>query len=595
MQHRPASRGNAGLTVGSLAAMVLAASLASTLLGAPLAAQSPFPPDSDLQVMLDYLVRDGATPGIVFGIVEADGTTRILSAGSGGPGTPPLGARSVFELGSINKTFTGTLLALAVRRGEVSLDDPVADYLPDSVTVPSWHGRKITLLDLATHRSGLPGLPTNFIPGDLGDPYADYTIPVLYHFLSTYQLPREPGTQAEYSNLGFGLLGHALARAAGTTYPELLRERILKPLGMDHTAYQSESAYTEAGMGEWMTKPHNRGQVVPPWTGTEAIWGAGGLRSTMGDMLKYLAANLGPPDTELKRAMRDAQRARVPFDDPRAGKGLRIGLAWWTESAPGGDRVIVEHGGTTGGSTAEIAFEPAQGVGFVRLTNTGSFPDNLGLSLLRNAPPFDRPVVRVPRETLKRYVGAYRFNPNANLYIRFDDERGWLTSQLGPTVRFRLYPESDTSFFLKRIKARFAFRTDASGRVDAAVLQPGPRQRVLPKLSDETPDPHLPVPEILDLPLTEDDIARYAGSYAVESESGLHLEIRFRGEDGRLVGRLVGGATFRLRYQGDHVFLAERDPGSRATFQVRDGRAVAVELNFHGSTVLTARRLGAGS
>lgn len=95
----------------------------------------------------------------------------------------------------------------------------------------------------------------------------------------------------------------------------------------------------------------------------------------------------------------------------------------------------------------------------------------------------------------------------------------------------------------------------------------------------------------LDLPLTGDDIARYAGSYTVESESGFHLEIRFGGEDGRLVGSVGSGTTVRLRYQGNDVFLAERDPGSRVTFQVRDGRAVSVEVDFHGSTVLTGRRV----
>jgi len=574
-------------------AMAFAIALPATFLAVPVAAQSPFPADQDLGVMIHYLVADGATPGIAFGVADLNGgrTDRVFMAGTGGPDMPTLTDQSVFELGSITKTFTGTLLALAVRKGEVSLDDPVADYLPDSVSVPSWGDRQITLLDLATHRSGLPGLPTNFLPGDLGDPYADYTIHVLYDFLSGYQLTREPGTQSEYSNLGFGLLGHALARAAGTTYPALLRARILEPLGMDHTGYASDAVYTESGMAERMTQPHSRGEAVPAWTTGAGIRGAGGLRSTMADMLKYLAANIRPPDSELGAAMRDARQARAPFDAPQVAPGTRVGLAWRLDPVPGSDRVIIEHGGSTAGSRARIAFDPDRGVGFVRLTNSGDFADanDPGIYLLQTGPPIDDPVVDVPAETLRGYAGAYRFAPGAELYIRYDDRGGWLTSQLGPTVRFRLYPTADTAFYVKRIPTRFAFRTDASGRVEAAVLNPGPRQRVMPKVSDDTPDPHLPVPEIRDLSLTADDIARYAGAYTLESESGLRLELRVRGEDGGLVGQLMGGAAFRLRYQGNDVFVPERDPASRARFQVRNGRAIGVEANFHG-TVLTGQR-----
>jgi CubicO group peptidase (beta-lactamase class C family) len=540
--------------------------------------------------MLHYLVEDGATPGIVFGIVEHDGETRALSAGTGGSGTGPLGPESVFELGSITKTFTGTLLALAVRRGEVSLDDPVADYLPDSVRVPSWDGREITLVDLATHRSGLPGLPSNYLPGDLANPYAAYTLEVLYDFLATHDLRREPGTETEYSNLGFGLLGHALARAAGMPYTELVRTRILDPLGMDDTGYALDGERAES-----MALPHSHGEVVPAWTGTEAIHGAGGLRSTMEDMLKYLAANVGPPDTDLERAIRDAQQARAQFD-PGPTEGSRIGLAWRIIPAgPAGDGVIVEHAGGTAGSSARIAFDPDRGVGFVRLANTGDFPDDLGrfpddlgVYMLQTGPPIDRPAVDVPREVLERRVGAYRYAPDADLYIRLEDE-GWLSSQLGPTVRFRLYPDSDTTVYLKRIPTTLAFRTAASGEVEAVAL--GPRKQVLPKVSEETPDPHLPTAEILDRPLSPQEIARYEGTYVLEGGDGQTIELRVYGDEDRLAGQLVGGKRIRFRYQGDDTFVLERDPAVRVVFTVREGRASGVEVDLHG-LVLTGRRDG---
>ena len=123
------------------------------------------------------------------------------------PGARPLGPRSVFEIGSINKTFTGTLLADMVNKNEVALADPISKYLPAGVTAPSRNGRSITLLDLATHRSGLPRLPDNHTPADRANPYADYTIEKLYAFLSKHELRRDPGAEGEYSNLGSGTAG----------------------------------------------------------------------------------------------------------------------------------------------------------------------------------------------------------------------------------------------------------------------------------------------------------------------------------------------------------------------------------------------------
>jgi CubicO group peptidase (beta-lactamase class C family) len=155
--------------------------------------------------------------GIVVGIVDRRGR-RVVSHGALAKGDPRrLGADTVFEIGSETKVFTSLLLADMVRRGEVSLDDPVAKYLPPSVHVPERGGRQITLIDLATHSSGLPRMPTNFRPKDMGNPYADYTAEQLFQFVSGYTLSRDIGAQYEYSNLAVGLLGQALAAAPGRT------------------------------------------------------------------------------------------------------------------------------------------------------------------------------------------------------------------------------------------------------------------------------------------------------------------------------------------------------------------------------------------
>src|SRR5208283_4407870 len=114
---------------------------------------------------------------------------------------------TVFEIGSITKVFTALLLADMAQRGEVALTDPVSKYLPKGVKMPGRNGHAIMLQDLATHTSGLPRLPSNMKPKDFMNPYADYTPELLYQFLSSYELPRDPGSKWEYSNLGAGLLG----------------------------------------------------------------------------------------------------------------------------------------------------------------------------------------------------------------------------------------------------------------------------------------------------------------------------------------------------------------------------------------------------
>ena len=149
----------------------------------------------------------------------------------------PLNGDTLYEIGSITKVFTSLILADAVERGEVALTDPVAKFLPEKVKVPERGGRSITLQDLATHTSGLPRMPTNFSPKDPGNPFADYSVENMYAFLGGYQLTRDIGSQYEYSNLGAGLLGHALTlRTRSTDYESLVHARVLAPLDMTSTA-----------------------------------------------------------------------------------------------------------------------------------------------------------------------------------------------------------------------------------------------------------------------------------------------------------------------------------------------------------------------
>ena len=188
---------------------------------------------SEIRENLERRTDQGMNLGAVMAVIDEDGDPHFFTFGHCGfdhgqsLGSP--NSNTLFEIGSISKVFTGIALAHMVATEGLSLDDPIEDYLPDQVTVPSRNGELIRLIHLATHRSALPRLPTNMNPADSNNPYADYTIENLYEFLSGYELPRGIGAAPEYSNLAVGLLGHLLELETELSYEDLVRERILEP------------------------------------------------------------------------------------------------------------------------------------------------------------------------------------------------------------------------------------------------------------------------------------------------------------------------------------------------------------------------------
>jgi len=311
--------------------------------------------------------------GIVVGTIDAKGR-QVIGYGrlaADNPAQPDGG--TLFEIGSITKVFTSLVLADMIERGEVKPDDPVAKYLPPSVTVPSRNGKQITLLDLSMQISGLPRMPNNFKPKDFANPYADYDPPKLYEFLSGYTLTRDIGEKYEYSNVGVGLLGHALSRKAGMSYEEMVRQRIWKPLGMNST-----TVTLSAEQQKRMSTGHNALlRPVKNWD-LDALAGAGAIRSTADDILKFLAANMELTDSPLKAAMR---RMRTVHHDTGV-PDLEIMMAWHVWHKYGTD--IVWHNGGTAGFRTFAGFDPAKKTGVVVLCNTQLDCDDIGRHVLES-------------------------------------------------------------------------------------------------------------------------------------------------------------------------------------------------------------------
>jgi D-alanyl-D-alanine-carboxypeptidase/D-alanyl-D-alanine-endopeptidase len=313
--------------------------------------------------------------GLVVG-VTADGASAFWHRGR-----LPDGPRSILEIGSITKVFTTTLLAELAREGLVSLHDPVQRFLPDGVRMPR-RGREITLEDLATHRSGLPRLPKGLLlPGltrERRNPYASLSEAKLKDAIAPSRPRRAPGHRPVYSNYGMGLLGYVLARRAGTGYERLVRARICEPLGLVDTwidTPSSEGSRVATGY-TW------RGRETPHWD-LAALAGAGGLRSTAPDLLRFLRLHAPSSDSPLAAAARETRRRRAPWG--RIG----IGLGWLI--VPAGRRLpwrglpfeVLIHEGGTGGFRSFAAVVPETGAATVVLANQARPAGRLGVQVLK--------------------------------------------------------------------------------------------------------------------------------------------------------------------------------------------------------------------
>ncbi|MXV90326.1 MAG: beta-lactamase family protein [Acidimicrobiia bacterium] len=339
---------------------------------APTAQENDAPvEEAQIRRLLEEFVDGGQSVGVVAGFVR-DGERIVVGHGrlsAEDPGAPD--GDTVFEIGSVTKVFTSIVLADLELSGDLALDTPVQSLVGDEVRVPVRDGAEITLGHLATHSSGLPRLPDNLAPADWANPYADYTVEHLYEFLAGHKLARDIGEAVEYSNLGYGLLGHVLALREGVDYETLITQRILEPLEMSDTAVELTPPSRER-----LAPGHDEElQPVPNWD-IPTLAGAGSLRSTVNDLLIFLEANLGLRQTPLREAMAHTHVPQVT--DPALG--MDIGLGWII--ADEGDRRFVWHNGATGGYSSFIGFDPQAREGVVVLSNSVISVDGLAYRLL---------------------------------------------------------------------------------------------------------------------------------------------------------------------------------------------------------------------
>ncbi len=332
---------------------------------------SPF----DLKV--DSLVRPyiqlKATAGICIAFVK-DGKVETYSYGETKKGEKQLpdADKTMFEIGSISKTFTAILLADEVVKGKMSLEDPINKYLPDSIPILAFKDIPITLKTLSNHTSGFPRLPMNLYQkgDDANNPYQNYDEKRMFTYLKNFKPFREIGVNYDYSNFAVGLLGMILAKQNNSTYEQLLSNTICKPLQLKNTKIllqDSDNQYFAQGHDE-------KGNATSAWD-LNTLAGAGGIRSTANDIAKYVEANMSKAPKQLQEAIDLTQKITL-----NQGQNT-IGLGW--HMTIGKKYTIIQHSGGTGGFRSFVGFDKERQLGVVVLSNSAEEVAMIGFGLLK--------------------------------------------------------------------------------------------------------------------------------------------------------------------------------------------------------------------
>lgn len=452
-----------------------AALLAGALLTCSSASVADVP--ADTVTYLEEAVANGIYVGGIVALVEGEEVSvHPFGVASKETGETP-DSNTVFEIGSITKTVTGTLLASEVLAGQIRLEDPVQRYLPPGIALSQVGARPVTIEDLATHRSGLPRTPANLAPADAADPFADFDEAKLWEAVRTVVPAREPGVAHEYSNFAYGLLGSLLARNAGTTYRELAARRIFRPLGMNN----SDTLLTDAARPRVAQGYDADGKPVPHWT-FAALAGAGAVYSTMSDMLIYLRANMAAAakagtSTPLREAMALALEPRADTD------GGRIGLGWF--SPPGGNSFA--HDGSTYGFSSFIAFTADGRRGVVVLANTLALETTttIGVHLINPAvplPPLTVQIALTP-DMLAQYQGAYALAPN--IAVTVVARGAGIETELPGQPPIPLAASAPDRFFHKSLPMRIRFDRNDNNQVVRMVIQQAGQRFRAPRLGTD--------------------------------------------------------------------------------------------------------------
>ncbi len=417
---------------------------------------SYFKKPSDIFQIIKERVDSGKSYGMVVGVIDK-GEITFYKYGTFGVGNDnPIDENTVFEVGSLTKIFTASIIQDMHDNKELSLEDPAEIFFPE-IKFPSYKGQKILVCHLLSHTSGLPYLPYNYSCKNVSNPFADYSIEQAFDFLNSYELPIAPGYVYDYSNLSVGLAGHIISAGDIKNYQKELQNRICKPLGLENT-----SLGPTENMQKKLTNAHIGDNIVPFWE-FPVFFGTGGIYTTAKDLITFLAAHMGVSNTPLTKTFQKTHKVYNYADKYK----LKIGLGWHI-SERYSNRIIYCNGGT-GGCRSFMGFCPETQKGLIILSNSAVNINDadvgLGSYLLDSRYdmlPDDEPIVLDPF-ILDKYIGKYQ-HPSGLIFTIAKKDRD-LTVHLTGYPTAKIFPETQTRFFLKAVSATIDFDFDDQNNV----------------------------------------------------------------------------------------------------------------------------------
>jgi CubicO group peptidase (beta-lactamase class C family) len=295
------------------------------------------------------------TPGISIGIFK-DNKSSFYGYGETKKGSAKVPDKDTYyEIGSITKTFT-TLAAMSMlKENGQTVNSKIKSYLPTDLPTLQRDGVEITFQHLMNHTSGLNYFPDNFglgiYTGKIAKSFANYSREDLYTALKNARLQFKPSTDFRYSNTGMGTLGTLLELNYKKTYDQIMKEKVLNPLGLTAT----KTIFSETNLSNWATGYDADGKEASYWETLNALNGAGVLKSTAADILNYGKANLTPPNTALGKAMKEIhQISYEPFEE-RVNTKINGRLGWFQlidKRLP--TQSFIWHNGGTEGFNSEL-------------------------------------------------------------------------------------------------------------------------------------------------------------------------------------------------------------------------------------------------
>ncbi len=445
-----------------------------------------------VQKVASPLVENQIADGLSVGYVEGE-HWGIVHLGAANQGDETANFRTIYELGSVSKVFTSLLLADAVVRGEIDLDSAADVTNLAGIRLPTFDGTPIKWIDLSTHRSGLPRLPTDFQPTDMSDPYLNYDSKRAAAFVKEFKLPRKPGELQEYSNFGVSVLGYLVTQKAGKSYQQLLKERIAEPLGMiDCTVSLTSDQEKQQAL------PHSRfGSSTSRWTFAD-LPGAGGINASMRDMMRFAKAQLNPPTGKLGEAVELAWSQQRNAD----ASGPAMGLGWMIAS----DGQTRWHNGQTGGSSSALFINRELKCAVIILCNTSlnTEVDQLAMKLVMKAAGQEvepepatlaaddaRGDIEIDAKHRSRLVGRYQLAPDFIFDVK--DKDGHLMIGVTNQPTQEVFPDSATRWSYRGVDAQLEFKLSKIGPAKRLILhQKGIKQiarRIIPLAENAEDEP----------------------------------------------------------------------------------------------------------